>query len=86
MNGGKYGAPWAFPPVPDSKPPAVKNASWVRNRIDQYVLARLQAAIAKVKRARTRSMPRYRGCAMPPTVLVQPKGSSIFFRRRCDRA
>ena len=44
MSGGKYDAHWAFTPVTDSKPPAVKNASWVRNRIDQYVLARLQAA------------------------------------------
>jgi len=49
-------------------------------------LAKLQAAIAKVKRARTRSTPRYRVCAMPPTVLTQPKGSSIFFRHRCDLA
>ena len=49
-------------------------------------LARLQATIAKAKRAGTRSMLRSRVCAMPPPVLPQPKGSSIFFRRRYDRA
>ena len=49
-------------------------------------LARLQAAIVSVNRARTRSMPRYMICAMPPTVFVQPNGSSIFFLHRWDLA
>jgi hypothetical protein len=50
------------------------------------IRARLQAAMARVKRARTRSTPRYMVCAMSPTVLVQPNGSSIFLRQVCETA
>ena len=35
---------WAFRNVVTSEPPTVKNASWVSHPIDQFVLARLQAA------------------------------------------
>ena len=35
---------WAFKPPVDHAPPAVKNAAWVRNEIDRFVLARLEAA------------------------------------------
>jgi hypothetical protein len=34
---------WAFQPRARVAPPAVKNQSWVRNPIDQFVLARLEA-------------------------------------------
>ena len=49
-------------------------------------LARLQAAIVRVKRVRTRSMPRNTVWAILPIVLAQPKGCPIFFRRFCERA
>lgn len=48
--------------------------------------ARLLAAMVRMKRDRTRSTPRYMVCGMPPTVLAQPNGSSIFFRRFWDNA
>ncbi|MDX1565018.1 MAG: DUF1549 domain-containing protein, partial [Phycisphaeraceae bacterium] len=35
---------WAYRPVDRPEPPAVKNKSWVRNPIDAFVLARLEAA------------------------------------------
>jgi len=35
---------WAFQPVRRLDPPAVKNAAWVRNPIDAFVLAKLEAA------------------------------------------
>jgi hypothetical protein len=43
-------------------------------------LARLLAAMVRMNRDRTRSTLRYMVRAMPPTVLAQPKASSIFFR------
>ena len=34
---------WAFQPVKDSPPPAVKDAAWPRSPIDAFILARLEA-------------------------------------------
>src|SRR4051812_1927955 len=34
---------WAFQPVEEPEVPAVKDASWVRNPIDAFVLAQLEA-------------------------------------------
>jgi hypothetical protein len=51
----------------------------------ELALEDLETAIAETQ-ARTLSRPRWTVRAMPPTVLAQPKGSSIFFRRRWDRA
>src|SRR5205085_691804 len=33
---------WAFQPVHRTDPPLVQDASWVRNPIDQFILARLE--------------------------------------------
>jgi mono/diheme cytochrome c family protein len=33
---------WAFRPLANPKPPAVKNESWVRNPIDRFILAKLE--------------------------------------------
>jgi len=33
---------WSFQPIRRPKPPAVKNAQWIRNPIDAFVLARLE--------------------------------------------
>ena len=44
------------------------------------------AAIARMKREPTRSRPRWTVRAMPPTVLAQPKASSIRLRFRWDLA
>ena len=38
---------WAFRKVVKAEPPKVKNEAWVRNPIDQFILARLQAAKLK---------------------------------------
>ncbi len=35
---------WAFQPVRDATPPAVRAAEWPRNDIDRFVLAKLEAA------------------------------------------
>ncbi len=41
-QGGKYAKHWAFvPPVRPNLPP-VKNAAWVRNPVDRFILARLE--------------------------------------------
>ena len=48
--------------------------------------ARLQAVIVKVNWAPTRLTPRSIVCAIGPTVLAQPNGSSIFLRRFCEIA
>lgn len=35
---------WAFQPVRDSKPPAVKNTAWPLNEVDRFILAKQDAA------------------------------------------
>ncbi|MEK6234756.1 MAG: DUF1549 domain-containing protein, partial [Planctomycetales bacterium] len=35
---------WAFQPLSDAKPPAVKNESWCNTPMDRFVLAKLEAA------------------------------------------
>ncbi len=35
---------WAFQPLTNPPPPAVKNSSWPRNDIDRFILAKLEAA------------------------------------------
>ncbi len=43
-QGAVYEPHWAFTPLRPVEPPQVKNAAWVRNPIDQFVLARLESA------------------------------------------
>ncbi|MCC6793945.1 MAG: DUF1553 domain-containing protein [Candidatus Hydrogenedentes bacterium] len=43
-SGAPYEAHWAFQPLRRATPPAVENASWPRNTIDRFVLARLEKA------------------------------------------
>ena len=38
-----WGQFWSFRPVQRPTPPAVRNGKWVRNPIDRFVLARLEA-------------------------------------------
>jgi hypothetical protein len=42
-SGAKWGKHWAFEPPQRPPLPAVKNQAWVRNGIDAFVLARLEA-------------------------------------------
>ncbi len=35
---------WAFRPLGDAAPPAVADASWARNEVDRFILAKLEAA------------------------------------------
>jgi hypothetical protein len=41
-EGAEYQAHWAFLPLQESAPPATKDAQWVRNPIDAFILARLE--------------------------------------------
>ena len=34
---------WSYRPIADAPPPAVRDAAWVRNDIDRFILARLEA-------------------------------------------
>jgi mono/diheme cytochrome c family protein len=42
-QGAAWGRHWAFEPTVRPEPPAVKNQAWVRNPIDRFVLAKLEA-------------------------------------------
>lgn len=42
-QGAPYEGHWAFLPLNSAPPPAVKDPTWVRNPIDQYILARLES-------------------------------------------
>ncbi|MHC5002996.1 MAG: DUF1553 domain-containing protein [Planctomycetota bacterium] len=54
--GAVYEPHWSFVPVPDRvDPPAVRDASWVRDPIDAFVLARLEAAGMSPSREAERS-------------------------------
>jgi hypothetical protein len=41
-QGAEYEAHWSFIPPKRPTPPAVKNASWVRNPVDRFILAELE--------------------------------------------
>ena len=42
-QGAEYEGHWAFQPLREDTPPAVKNTSWARTPIDQFILARLES-------------------------------------------
>jgi hypothetical protein len=42
-QGAEYENHWAFIPLRREPPPSVKNKAWVKNPIDQFILARLEA-------------------------------------------
>jgi len=62
---------WAFQPIQHPPPPAVKNQRWVRNPIDAFVLAKLEArGMAPSRRADKRTLIRrvtYDLTGLPPT-------------------
>jgi Protein of unknown function (DUF1553)/Protein of unknown function (DUF1549)/Planctomycete cytochrome C len=41
-QGAKYEGHWAFQPLKEGPPPAVKYQRWVRNEVDRFILARLE--------------------------------------------
>src|SRR5262249_37012880 len=41
-EGAEYEGHWAFQPLRDAPPPAVKNRTWCRTPIDNFILARLE--------------------------------------------
>jgi hypothetical protein len=43
-QGAKYEGHWAFQPLARVQPPALRNAKWIRNDIDRFILARLEQA------------------------------------------
>src|SRR5205807_9329754 len=43
-SGAEYQAHWSFIPPKRPAVPAVKNAKWVRNPVDAFILAKLEAA------------------------------------------
>jgi len=42
-QGAEYEGHWAFLPLANVEPPAVKNEAWPSNQIDRFILARLEA-------------------------------------------
>ena len=69
--GGNGKNHWAFKPIAKPAPPAVTNGSWVKNDIDRFVLARLEAnALGPNPTADKRSLIRrayYDLLGLPPT-------------------
>jgi hypothetical protein len=65
------GAHWAFQPMADPRPPEVRDVAWVRNAIDRFVLARLEAeGLAPAPAADRRTLLRrasYDLTGLPPT-------------------
>jgi hypothetical protein len=43
-NGNPDGTSWSFKPVARPTPPPVRDSAWVRDEIDRFILARLEAA------------------------------------------
>ena len=41
-QGAKWSSHWAFEPIKNPELPSVKNANWIRNPIDRFILARLE--------------------------------------------
>ncbi len=41
-EGAEYEAHWAFLPIADAAPPEVRDAGWVKNGVDRFILARLE--------------------------------------------
>ena len=57
--GAEYQPHWSFIPPQRPEPPAVKNGAWVKNPIDRFVLARLEAeGLAPAPEADRRSLAR----------------------------
>ena len=69
--GGNGKNHWAFKPVAKPAPPAVRNESWIRNEIDRFVLAKLEAnGMTANERADKRALIRrayYDVIGLPPT-------------------
>ncbi|MFV2067350.1 MAG: DUF1553 domain-containing protein [Pirellulales bacterium] len=70
-QGAEYQSHWSFIPPKRPRPPAVKDRSWMRNPIDQFVAARLEASgLAPASEADRRTLAR-RVCldltGLPPT-------------------
>ena len=69
--GGNGKNHWAFKPVAKPAPPAVKNEPWIRNEIDRFVLAKLEAnGMTANERADKRALIRrayYDVIGLPPT-------------------
>ena len=42
-EGAEYEGHWAFLPLSDAPPPAVKGQAWVKNGIDNFILAKLES-------------------------------------------
>jgi hypothetical protein len=58
-EGAEYEPHWSFIPPTRPEPPAVKNEGWVRNPIDRFILARLEAeGLAPAAEADRRSLAR----------------------------
>lgn len=63
--------PWSFAPLGNVKQPVVKNTAWPRNRIDDFILAKLEAAkLQPAPRADSRTLLRrlsFDLTGLPPT-------------------
>ncbi len=52
-DGAEYQPHWSLIPAKDEAPPVVKGADWVRNPIDNFILAKLEEAGLKPRPKRT---------------------------------
>ncbi len=77
---------WSLQPISNAPPPAVRNQRWVRNPIDRFVLARLEAAkLAPASEADRRTLIRrlsFDLTGLPPT----PEEVDAFLRDRSPEA
>jgi hypothetical protein len=71
VQGSAAAGHWAFQPLGDPQPPAIREAGWVRTPVDQFILARLEASgLAPSPPADRRSLIRratYDLTGLPPT-------------------
>jgi len=79
-NGEKASDHWAFQAVSDPEPPRARDQSWVRNRIDHFILAKLESkGIPAPERASKAILERRLSFALvglPPS-MIDPKDSFL---------
>jgi mono/diheme cytochrome c family protein len=88
--GAEYEGHWAFQPIARPVPPAVQDPGWVRNEIDRFILARLEAdGITPSPEADPTTLARrlsldLTGLPAEPAGDVPPPMDDAAYRRRVD--
>jgi len=86
---------WSFQPLQETEEPAVKDKSWPRNRIDSFILARLEKKslkpVADAERATLLRRASLELIGLPPTLdeldafLADPAPDAVAFEKVVDR-